>query len=57
MHRANWSTIIPGGVGKCHYPVSKARNTTWDHIIKVIKVIIIIIINNNKNKKEVLLSY
>jgi hypothetical protein len=35
MHSADWSTLVPGGVGKCHYPVSEARNTTWDHVIKI----------------------
>jgi hypothetical protein len=39
MHRADWSTVVPGGVGMCHYPVSKARNTIWDHIIKVVVVV------------------
>jgi hypothetical protein len=24
LHRADWNTI-PGGVGKCYYPVSKAK--------------------------------
>jgi len=46
MHRADWSTIVPGGVGKCHYPVSKARNTTWDHNNNN---------NNNNNNSNVLL--
>jgi hypothetical protein len=25
MHRADWNTIVPGGVGKSHYPLSKAK--------------------------------
>jgi len=44
MYRADWSTIVPCGVGKCHCPVSKARNTTWDHIITATKTAIIITI-------------